>query len=478
MNKIIKIFALAVIFTFAASNHSHISAQDVSPLYFSTQPQAANYNPAWLTNNNFYISMPVFSRLDFGLHTSGFAYKDLINKHPQYDSLRVDVDGFLNKLKKSNYFDLNFATDILGVGFKVKNNFFSIQIGVNVESKLRFSKQLFEFAVHGTDMAQKHADLLDARIFDATAYVTTALGYAREINDQLTVGGKFKIYSGIANVHTNKSTVNLDINDGELAAYGDLDMDIAIPFGKPTLTKNSVFEDDSEFDFNTDDGSFGKMFKNMGFGVDLGFAYKINDQMEISASIVDLGWINWKSNAVKVHSKNPGERVYFSGLETDYDNIGDDLDNYFDDMADSVKKAFDLTIDDNDGYKTMMPTKIYIGYSWNFFDNMYLHSLYYGRIIAGTLENALNLTYTYKAGPVQMSVGNTFRSTFFNPNFLLSLGSIFYIGASFSSSFNVASTSGMNAYMGVNIAFAADKHKSKARTVKKAETTSEVELIF
>lgn len=444
----VSIFTIALLLLVKTSK-----AQDNIALYFSKQPQAANSNPAFMTNTKMYVTPPLLGRLALDLHTSGFAYNDLIHKHPTYsDSLQLDFEGLLNKLKDNNNLSLSFTFDIIGGGFKIGKNYFSIGSNMNIESKIGFSKDIVDFLVHGTNISSHNADILDKQIMDATAYISTYIGYAREINEQLTVGGRIKMYTGLFNIHTNKSIVHLDFDGNEVSAYSDFDINTSFAFGhlktiSSIMTQNSNFEFEQE---NNTSNSISNAMNNKGIGFDMGASFKLNDKMEISASIVDIGKITWKSNPTQIKSNNPNQKISFSGVGVNYENISDNLTSYFDDMADSLKRAFDLNVKSIKSYSTAVPTKIYVGYSWEFYPRMHMQALYNGRVINGSLENSLTLNYAFLTGPLHIAIGNTFKYTWFNPSLLISLGSNFYIGTSFSSSYNLAKTSGVTTFLGFN----------------------------
>lgn len=466
MKKIYIVILSAILF-FAQS----LKAQENVALFFSNQPQSISFNPAFNANYRIFITPPIAGKMHIGLNTSGFAWNDLINQSPVYpDSLRIDVNGFLGKLKKSNNLSLTASFDILGVGFKIGKNYFSIGESLNIESKLSFSKSFFDFLVHGTGMASNNVDILDRDILALSAYLTTYIGYAREITDELTVGARLKMYNGIANVHTNKSIVNCRFDENAIEAYGDFDIDMSLAMGYLAPVNSMV--NDGDFKFETYDNVsdyVSNVMNNRGFGVDVGATYRYND-MQFSVSVVDFGSIKWKKGN-KIKSRNPGQKINFSGIDTDYDNIGGAFDEYFNDMADSLKDAFDLEITDIASYTTGVPTKIYVGYTWEFFPHMQLQALYSGRIINSSYENALTLSYAYSCGPLQLAVGNTFKYKFFNPTVYVGLGG-FYIGASVASSYNLAKTSGMNLYLGCNFLLR-DKKTSKTNVEPQSEDVSQ-----
>ena len=66
-----------------------------------------------------------------------------------------------------------------------------------------------------------------------------------------------------------------------------------------------VQEDGQDYisDFDFDSGKLG--IAGYGFGIDLGASYKIMDNLTVSASVLDLGFISWTKGATKIASANP-----------------------------------------------------------------------------------------------------------------------------------------------------------------------------
>lgn len=427
--------------------------QNISHLYFSNSPQSIDYNPAFLTGEKFYITTPALGKFAFSFKTSGFNYKDLINEDPMYpDSLRVDKDGFLSKLKKDNYFDLSISDKLLGVGFQIKQHHFDISVGLNVESRVSFTKSLFDFLVNGTDMQNKTLNVFSGQLVDATAYLSTAIGYAYDINSQWTVGGRLKFYNGIANIDSKKTNLNMDFSSPDsIVAYADVTINTSMAFGYLKQIQSTFSDDSQDIEFeSTSDKIFSNIMKNKGIGFDLGAIYRFNDKMTFSLSVIDIGYIKWKSDPRVIRSKDPNHRFTFSGVNTTYKDIDEDLEDYFDDMADSLQQNMDLEVTSKSSYKTSVPTKIYLGYTWEFYKNMNLNVLYHARFINQTMENTLMIDYSYKLGQFQFSVSNIINNKFFNPGIFISSGYA-YIGANIHSSFNLAKTSGMEFYCGINI---------------------------
>jgi len=99
--------------------------------------------------------------------------------------------------------------------------------------------------------------------------------------------------------------------------------------------------------------------KNRGYGVDLGAIYKFDDRITFNASIVDLGFINWKANS-KLFSVE--RSIYWSGVSITNEEVGEAFANLGDSLLSIVEKAYGLNpVVAGDRYIISLPTKLYLG---------------------------------------------------------------------------------------------------------------------
>ncbi|MCI7035053.1 MAG: DUF5723 family protein [Bacteroidales bacterium] len=435
--------------------------QEIS-YFFREIPQTSFGNPAMTSTNNFYFSVGAGNFMP-GFSTSGLCYHDLIHTHPVYpDSLQIDVAGFSSKLKNNNRIILGCDVDILAFGFRVGKNFFSYDMSFVMDGRLSFSKGIFDLLMYGTDVASGEAALFDGELIDYTAYLSNSFGYAREINDRLTIGVRAKVLNGLVNVNTQRANVRLLFNEqDEINAECDLDIRTSNIAGNVVIS--SVTQEEATQEFNVE--AYQKMLEgaadNIGFAFDLGATYRINDAMEVSLSINDLGFINWKSHCQSVVSVNPGSQVSFEGVSASIDELGNSFEQYFSDIVDSLKTAFDIHTVESSSYRTSTPMKIRAGYSWRFANNNFLHALASCKLSdGGHFEPAASLFYGFHSKYFTFSAGNTFNSaSAFNPSFLMNCHSgvfDFHFGTTLDIargvSFNVADLSGVSFIVGANIA--------------------------
>jgi len=93
-------------------------------------------------------------------------------------------------------------------------------------------------------------------------------------------------------------------------------------------------------DFDFDSENLG--IAGYGFGIDLGASYKILDNLTVSASILDLGFISWSKSSTKIASANPDPINIKGSTYADMINITD--------SQNSVKGALNQLQNDTENY--------------------------------------------------------------------------------------------------------------------------------
>jgi hypothetical protein len=286
----------------------------------------------------------------FGVSHSGFTVNDLFQKRSFDDSLELRPDIAIEKMAKVNHVNFEAQNELFGMGIRFKKNYVSFNVTNRTQFNFLYSQDLFKFALQGNgkEFIGQRASL-DGLGVNLNSYIEYGIGYNREINPKLTVGARFKLLSGIANVHTSKS---------KLGIYTDPDdFDLTIDGAMRVNTSNvAPFYEDTTGTFMNNGYEYAYNFTNKGFGFDFGATYQLSKKLQVNASIVDLGFINWTSN-----TKN-----YVSN-EVNYTFQGIDLNGFFEDsvdvlerLTDSLEQVFSQT-ENTDSYTTSLYTRFYIG---------------------------------------------------------------------------------------------------------------------
>ncbi|NJK93522.1 MAG: hypothetical protein HC905_00075 [Bacteroidales bacterium] len=120
---------------------------------------------------------------------------------------------------------------------------------------------------------------------------------------------------------------------------------------------------------------------NRGYGFDLGFQYLINDKLTLSGSILDLGYINWKSN---VNTLSGGGDYTLEGIDL---NQPDSV-NFIETLLDTLQDVYDVTVT-NDPYSQLLTPKLYIGASYSPYKFIKLGFLSRSEYIAKTFRQQI-----------------------------------------------------------------------------------------
>ncbi len=356
--------------------------QDLTMYNMEMIPQRMYANPALIPLSRINIGLPVFSSLYFNFSNSGFKYSDLI-KH-RGDSLYLDYDNMLSKLSKNNYFSTAIQPDLLSFGFRIGKNYISFNATEKINFQFRYPKNFMEFVWKG------NGGLLGEEVkfnfgVNFIHYREYGLGFAREINDKLTVGAKFKYLYGMENVWTEKADVSLttDPNDFSLTAKSNI------------IINTAGVDSSSTSDINVKDYLLKK--KNKGMGIDLGGVYKLTNKITLSASVIDLGFIKWKDGVSNYVSNDPNGQFTYQGLDLNQVFNSDSTNNPTSVITDSLSKIFKINTVHNE-YKTKLSTKIYLGANYNFAEKSNAGLLIYSQIFDKSIHPGLALSFNQRVG--------------------------------------------------------------------------------
>lgn len=329
-------------------------------------PQSHYSNPGIQPLPGFYLGIPGVSSIYFGFNHSGFSPQDLIKRNPVTDKLYIDDQSMLNKLNKRNFLSLDYQHEILAFGFRSKKDYFSFNITEKVGARMGYSRDLMRLLVDGNDYFLQQGiaqgeDVpanLDGLTLDAIHYREFGFGYSRQWTDQLSAGVRAKALQGMGNVDFRRSNLSLitQPNNYELLLQANMLINTSLPIALQPIDSlgNADFELEEEDLIN-----YITSTSNMGFALDLGAHYKINDKFSVALSITDLGFINWKRDVENFGMKGEFE---FQGIDFN-DLFGSDNDNQFDQVLDSIQEIFDIE-ETMLAYRSLMPAKLFVSASF------------------------------------------------------------------------------------------------------------------
>ena len=237
---------------------------------------------------------------------------------------------------------------------------------MRVDGSISYPKGIFELAYYGFDDGVTRS--LGGFGVDVSAFTEIGLGWSRSdfIIPNLDVGVRGKALFGLANISTRSSVFDVYTSTDEWTLHTD--MEFAISTTSLLIDFESYDPGVDDFpipdftalsqDFLSDPITVARDVFSEQFGVsaDIGINYRPIPQLLISASMIDIGYINWKNTML-------------AGLDFDYGFEGIELNPFAERdttilsaLLDSVSNSFMLT--QGDAYMARLNSKLFIGASF------------------------------------------------------------------------------------------------------------------
>jgi len=341
MRKLILIFT-ALIFTNSKSSF----AQEGFTMYnMNLVPQSSVVNPAIMPNDQIFIGFPALGQIHLLASNPAFSFADLAGK----DGKQVDITKLINGLAPNNYLNFKTNIDIIDIGIRTKKMYFMFSATEKLEAQFRYPADFMKFVWFG------NGDLLGQNLkfnfgLEASHYRDYGLLVSRIINPSLIVGARVHYLYGMENIHTAKSDISLITSDIDYAITAKSDVELNTSgLSQIDIAKKPY----TAYNFNKN---------NSGYGLDLGGKYKINDEIGVTASILNWGFINWKSDTKTYKSKNPNASFVFDGINLNqvFADSAASVDKTLQDFQDSALSKFSI-VESYNSYKSKLQPRFFLG---------------------------------------------------------------------------------------------------------------------
>lgn len=337
-------------------------AQIVSPFDFMrTNPRSVDANPATYTEDYGYFDM-LLGGVNVGVVNVGLKYDKFFRFNETGQPTVVDLNSGVASLRDKNYLNSYANVDVFHCGRRTKHGYFTYFHRIREVETMSYTKDLVQLLAQGNAsfLGESHPADIDVRV-SARAYQEFNFGYQMSLTDQWNIGARLKFLMGYADVKSNAAKVQFYTDPDTYAwkVMSDVDVRATLPY-EFVLKDGKLDIEDARF-------NMAKLFKNYGFGLDLGGEYQINGQWGVAAAINDLGFINWKTHTAqfKGEVQDAGSfydngNIVFSGLtEEQIDGMIHDS-TYFVRLMDTLTKCFQLTPEGLGTYTTGLYTNMMV----------------------------------------------------------------------------------------------------------------------
>ena len=329
----------------------NVKAQESNTLYFMHDIHQSNLlNPAIQNRCKLFIGLPALSSIYFNFST-GVSYNDIFTKNSVTNKYDPDIDKLITKLHTTNYLSANINLNLISLGYKYKDDYyFTFDVSEKASIRGGIPKDLFRILWQGNTPFEGGRANFDNLGVDVSYYHELALGVSKKMSD-ITVGVRGKMLMGIANI-TSKTNIGLlsDASTFNLKFNSDILINTSGPI---TISQNQDSTIKTpEFNENESITDILLNTKNLGMALDAGVIYNMNDYISLSASVIDLGFIRWKSN---LHNISQTGSFTYTGPDLS------DTTNYISQLMDSIKNSLKPDPITHTSYTSRLTTKIYFG---------------------------------------------------------------------------------------------------------------------
>lgn len=320
---------------------------------FTENPQTLMLNPGAETNYKYHVGVPFLSGFSFNINSTNLVLEDLFLDDGI--DFKVKLDRVIDKLDQDDYIQMNAKVDVLNGGFRFDDKtYISFGFYQELDFIMYFPKDIVTLVNQGNQPFIGRSFSLSQLNFKADVLGVLHGGISRKVNERLNIGARLKIYSSSLNAQTknNAGTFSTIPDNTNLLRQYLSGVDV-------NIQSSGIIENDEFIDKAMSLYTDTFMGGNLGIGLDVGFTYHINPQLEFSGSILDIGFIN---HSKKVHNFTAKGDFIFDGIDFQYDGNNTD---YWNDLD----VAFDEQVpngENQESYTSWRPAKVNAALKYSF----------------------------------------------------------------------------------------------------------------
>lgn len=335
-------------------------SQNKQILYnFTTVPQSLLTNPGSDFKYKYYFGVPLLSGISLNAGSTGFSAYDLFADNGV--DFNAKLRDLLSSTSRKDKVTLNEQIELFNGGFKVGDwqNHAYVSFGMYQEFDFLsyMPKDLGILALDGNrDHLGKVFNLGDLNVKTEMLSVLH-FGYHKNIRENLIAGARLKVYSSIFNATSTDNSGYIYTVPGTTTAYEQ------VIYSNSQLNTSGIspyIDEDSDVDAASDIQKKTFLGGNLGLGFDLGFTYYPKINIQITASVLDIGFIK--------HSKEVESFTYkglykYEGINPNF-NGNDAPRDVYREFKDAI--PFDTIYTT---YTTWRPAKLNASYQYSFDDS-------------------------------------------------------------------------------------------------------------
>ncbi len=336
---------------------------------FAAHAQSFQLNPGVDYIYQKELGIPLLNNTQIFAGNTGFSLYDLFSSQGSFDQ---KVYQTVQQLKNTDYLLINFRQDLFSYGYKddlERLKYFGLYWEFDHFTNIPADLIRLGFEGNASHLFEKY----DAKYLASKTELIQTIYYGvnKKASRDLSVGYRFKLYSGIINAQSTGNKGTFYTSEGQHNYYVHHLENIDISAESSGFNEQSTTQDYlNKFLFSG----------NYGAGIDLGINYRLSDKVHLSASLLDLGFIYYTSDINAYQIKGSYD---FEGVAMQFPEDG------FIDYWKQVKANFKKEIqrgENKKNYISYRPTSLYTSLKYSL-----------GDLRHQSCENFMNLKSEYNS---------------------------------------------------------------------------------
>jgi hypothetical protein len=336
-------------------------SQNKEILYnFTPQPQSLLLNPGGDVKYKWFFGVPLLSGISANMGSTGFdAYSLFANNGVDFTT---KVKNAVASTNRNDYVTANQQLEMFTAGFRVggdeSKSYVSFGMYQELDSFIYVPTDLAILSLYGNkDYLGKYFNLGDLSV-KAELLSVFHLGFNKQINEKLILGVRGKIYSSIYNARSTRNSGYFVTTQGQNLIYNQsIQSDLELNTSGLSKYLDENYEGDAGSDITDDITKRAFLGGNLGFGLDLGLTYYPKRNIQLTASLVDIGFV---SHSKDIESYTLKGEYDYKGVITDF-NSTQTLSNAYEDFKEAI--PLDTLYHK---YRTWRPLKFYSSFQYSF----------------------------------------------------------------------------------------------------------------
>lgn len=292
---------------------------------------------------------------------SNFLYPRGENELATFMSGSVGTDEFLGGMP--DYTRLGFKLDetLMAAGFRLFGGYFSLGLSLHSSATVSLPKGFFEFAKKGF---QENSYSFSGLNVNTMNYAAATVGYSHNLFQGFRFGVNAKYLVGIGHADLFVDKLNVEMNEQHWMVESHARMQAALFCETEVMVDENGVVNGADLALELDD--LMNIRTSNGFAVDLGFVYDMDEfvpGLTLSASVIDLGYINWK---YMMTGQSTDAKVEFDGFgEVDYNDVENVVTAEMEQLIDDASKMVEFNYGGIKEMKTALNATMYLGAEYN-----------------------------------------------------------------------------------------------------------------